>query len=436
MFIAIRKKRCNFAVFIHSVLLWKCNKIINMSGNRNLIACDYLIIGAGIIGLTIAREIIGDNPKSQIVIIEKEHDVACHGSGRNSGVLHAGFYYTADSLKAKFTRKGNELMRNYCYENSLQINECKKVVVAQNEDELKALFELEKRGKTNGVDISLITAEELAAIEPNAVTYNYALYSPTTATVDPAEVCQCMKNELTEKGVRIFFNEPYIKRIKGNTIRTKNFLMDATKIINAAGLYADKIAKDFGYSNNYTIIPFKGIYLKYKGTDNPIRTNIYPVPNLKNPFLGVHYTITVDNVTKIGPTSIPAFWRENYKGWHNFRLSELCHILWWEARLFLSNSFGFRSLALEELKKYNRNFFTALAVKMVKSIDKKGFKEWSKPGIRAQLLDVRTKKLVMDFVVEGDRESVHVLNAVSPAFTGCMPFARWVVDNYVRINRL
>ena len=392
---------------------------------------DYLVIGAGIIGLTITRELNKQHPDARIVIVEKEPDVAYHSSGRNSGVLHAGFYYTSDSLKAKFTREGNEMMRQYCYDNHLRINECKKVVVAMDEDELQSLYELERRGKANGVDVKLITAEELAEIDPNAVTYKYALWSPNTATVDPVEVNQCIKNELIQKGVQIFFGEPYQKRLDSNTIKTAKHIIKARKIINAAGLYADKIAKNFGYSKNYTIIPFKGIYLKYSGTDKPIRTNIYPVPNLKNPFLGVHYTITVDGITKIGPTSIPAFWRENYKGWSNFRFGELCQILWWEAILFLRNSFGFRSLAFDEIKKYNRKYFTGLATKMVKTIDKKGFNEWSKPGIRAQLLDIHTKKLVMDFVVEGDKNSVHVLNAVSPAFTGCMPFARWVVDNYI-----
>ncbi|MDR0814466.1 MAG: FAD-dependent oxidoreductase [Bacteroidales bacterium] len=357
--------------------------------------------------------------------------MAYHSSGRNSGVLHAGFYYSADSLKAKFTRQGNELMRKYCYDNHLRINECHKVVVAHDEEELKSLFELEKRGKANGVDIKLITEEELKEFEPNAVTYKYALWSPTTATVDPVEVNQCIKNELIKKGVTLFFDEPYKERIVGNTIRTSKRTIQAKRIINAAGLYADKVAKDFGFSKDFTIIPFKGIYLKYKGADKPINTNIYPVPNLKNPFLGVHYTVTVDNIVKIGPTSIPAFWRENYKSFANFKIGELFHILGWEARLFLLNSFGFRSLAFDEVKKYNRKYFTNLAVKMVKSIDAKGFKEWSKPGIRAQLLNVHTKELVMDFVVEGDADSTHVLNAVSPAFTGSMPFAKWTVDNYI-----
>ena len=211
----------------------------------------------------------------------------------------------------------------------------------------------------------------------------------------------------------------------------KETILSAGKIINTAGLYADKVARDFGFSQKYTIIPFKGIYLKYKGHNNPVTTNVYPVPNLKNPFLGVHFTVTVDGHVKIGPTSVPAFWRENYDGLEGFRVREMTGILGWEAKLFLKNSFGFRSLAIDEIKKYNRKYFTGLAASMVHDLDRKGFTEWGRPGIRAQLLDVTTNELVMDFIVEGDSNSVHVLNAVSPAFTCAFPFSAHVVENYV-----
>jgi len=398
------------------------------------IETDYLIIGAGVIGLTVARELLRQSPDAGIIIVEKEPDVAYHSSGRNSGVLHAGFYYTSDSLKAKFTRDGNKCMREYCYSNNLSINECKKVVIAQNEEELESLFELERRGKANGVEVYLISEKELSEIEPNAKTHRYALFSPTTATVNPVEVNQCIKRELQSKGVTIYFNEPFIKRLDDASIRTAHHVFKSSKIINAAGLYADKVAGSFGFSKDYTIIPFKGIYLKYKGADKPITTNIYPVPNLKNPFLGVHYTVTVDNTIKIGPTAIPAFWRENYVGMSNFKIPELFNILTWEAILFLTNSFGFRSLAMEEVRKYSKKYFTGLATNMVTTIDDKLFTEWSKPGIRAQLLNKKSKKLVMDFVVEGNEHSVHILNAVSPAFTGSMPFAKWIVDNYINFK--
>src|SRR5665647_392901 len=393
---------------------------------------DYLIIGAGIIGLAIARDLAGRFPAARIAILEKEPDVAYHSSGRNSGVLHAGFYYTADSLKARFTRDGNRLMREYCYAHGLQINETKKVVVAKDETELPALFELEKRGKVNGVEVKIIDEKELAGIDPNIKTFKHALWSPSTATVDPVEVNQAVKDELTQKGVQFFFGEGYASRVDGNRIKTsKGNIFSATKLINAAGLYADRVAKDFDYSKKYTIIPFKGIYLKYTGTNNPVKTNVYPVPNLKNPFLGIHYTVTVDGHIKIGPTSVPAFWRENYKGLYGFRLGEMSRILSREAKLFMKNSFGFRSLAIEEIKKYNRKYFTGLAASMVRNLDTKGFTEWGRPGIRAQLLDVTTDELVMDFIIEGDSSSVHVLNAVSPAFTCSFPLAAYVVDKYV-----
>ncbi len=396
---------------------------------------DYLIIGAGIIGLAITRELRNRFPQADITVLEKEPDVAYHSSGRNSGVLHAGCYYSADSLKAKFTREGNQALKEYCKTHNLKINECRKVVVAKDESELEPLYELERRGKKNGVDVKIITEAELKEIDPNAKTFQYALYSPNTATVDPTQVNMAVRDELLGKGVRFYFGEGYQERLDGNTIlTTTGKAISAGKIINAAGLYADKIAKAYGFSKHYTIIPFKGIYLKYTKKDKPIRTNIYPVPNLKNPFLGVHYTITVDGTIKIGPTSIPAFWRENYKGMDNFRLDELGNILGWEARLFLTNAFGFRNLAFEEMRKYNKSWFVEQATKLVHSIDRSGFTEWSKPGIRAQLLNTSTLELVQDFVVEGDSSTIHVLNAVSPAFTSSFPFARWVVENYV-INK-
>jgi L-2-hydroxyglutarate oxidase LhgO len=396
------------------------------------IQADYLIIGAGIIGLALARELKARVPDATILVIEKEPDVARHGSGRNSGVLHAGFYYTADSLKARFTRDGNRMLKEYVKQRGLAINECHKVVVASDESEIEGVRELQRRGERNGVEVRIIDEQELAEIDPNARTTGIALYSPSTATVDPSQVCHALQEDLERAGIRFLFGQGYARRQGQDAVVTAaGVTIEAGLVINAAGLYADRIARDFGFSNNYTIIPFKGIYLKYTGSDKPVRTNIYPVPNLKNPFLGVHYTVTVDGTIKIGPTAIPAFWRQNYNGLDNFSLGELLEIIGWESRLFLGDNFGFRSLALSELKKYDRSYFTGLATKMVKQIDTSGFNQWSKPGIRAQLLNTGTKELVMDFVVEGNSRSVHLLNAVSPAFTCSFPFAAWVVDHYV-----
>jgi len=392
---------------------------------------DYLIIGGGIIGLNIARVLKLQEKDAKILIIEKEKEVGMHSSGRNSGVLHAGFYYSADSLKAKFTRVGNAKMHEFCKKRGLRINECAKVVVAQNDKELEGLEELKRRGDVNGVELSWISESELKERFPLIKTNKKALFSPTTATIDPKEVTLEFKKYVEELGVEIKTDTAYEKRLSRHNIQTSNGNFEYKKLINCAGLYADKIAKDFDFGSKYVIIPFKGIYLKDEKNICGLETNVYPVPNLANPFLGVHYTYAVQNDSKIGPTAIPAFWRENYKGFDNFCLSEMVQILYYEAKLFITNAFGFRNLAISEVKKYSKTYLTNLAKGLTKPLDMSGFDSWSTPGIRAQLLNTKTLELVQDFVVEGDEVSVHVLNAVSPAFTSSIPFSQWVVDNYV-----
>jgi L-2-hydroxyglutarate oxidase LhgO len=398
------------------------------------IKCDFLIIGTGIVGLSLAKNLTETYPNKNVCIIEKEQNVAFHASGRNSGVLHAGFYYYPDSLKAKFTKQGNDELTDYCITRGLRINKCGKVVVAKSEEELESLFELKKRGENNGVEIHLITEKELEEIEPNAKTFKYALWSPKTSTVNPSEILLSLLKELKDREVKIFFNTPYKSVIKeDNKIITEDKIFLADKIINAAGLYADKIAKDFGFAQNYVLIPFKGIYLEYKGSKLNIRRNIYPVPNLKNPFLGVHFTIKVDETIKIGPTATPCLWRENYKGLSRFNVIELMEILKWDIKLFLKNE-NFRKTAFDEVKKYLKSYMLAEASKLVKVFDSDGFTHWGSPGIRAQLIDIRNLQLVHDFVVEGDEKSIHILNAISPAFTASFPFTRFVIQEYIMKN--
>jgi L-2-hydroxyglutarate oxidase LhgO len=391
---------------------------------------DYLIIGSGIIGLTVAHALKNRKPQASILILDKEPAEAHHASGRNSGVLHAGFYYTADSLKAKFTVEGSRAMKEYVRSKGLQINQCGKLVVAQNEYELTQLDELLRRGQRNGARVLLIDEAQAFDIDPNVKTFKRALYSPDTASIDPKEVCAALKDDMLKAGVEFSYKTKYLGR-HGKVIRTNQGDFEAGKVINCAGLYADKVARDFGFGLKYTMIPFKGLYLKYTKNKTDVNVNIYPVPNLKNPFLGVHFTRTVTGEIKIGPTAIPAFWRENYDGQAGFSFDEMAEVLSYEAMLYLTNAFNFRSLAHEEMRKYNKDYFISLAVAMVKYIDPKGFTEWTKPGIRAQLLDKKSLKLVQDFVVEGDGKSVHVLNAVSPAFTCSFPFSQYVVDEYV-----
>ena len=166
---------------------------------------DYLIVGSGIIGMTIANELKEKEPSLKIAIIDKEENVAKHASGRNSGVLHAGFYYTANSLKAKFTVDGNRLMKEFCKKNSIFVNETQKIVVAKNETELEGIYELQRRAEVNGVETKIISEDEVLKIDPNIKTYKKALFSPNTASVDPKEVCFKLKEVLKEKRNKLLF---------------------------------------------------------------------------------------------------------------------------------------------------------------------------------------------------------------------------------------
>ena len=389
---------------------------------------DFLVIGGGIIGVSIARELKSRNPDSIICILEKERQCGLHASGRNSGVLHAGFYYTADSLKARFTKEGNQRLTEYCEVKNLALKKCGKLVVAQNDSELVWLDELMIRAKNNGVPLELITAKESQNIEPRAKTYQKALFSPTTASINPTELMESLLSDAIQEGVELKTNSQYINRLGKHSIKTSNGIIEAKYIINAAGLYADKIGKDFGFSKDHRILPFKGLYLYSNEPPGALKTHIYPVPNLTNPFLGVHFTITTDNKIKIGPTAIPAFWREQYKGWSNFNIPELTEITLRQAGLFLSSNFNFKALAFRELKKYSKPLLVSLAQKLVTGTDIKNYHHWGQPGIRAQLLNIRKRELEMDFVLEGDQQSIHILNTVSPGLTCALPFADYVCD--------
>lgn len=388
---------------------------------------DFLVIGGGVIGISIARELKRRHADCSVALIEKERNFAQHASGRNSGVLHAGFYYTADSLKARFTRDGNAELTQYCEAHGIALNRCGKLVVAQSESDHVLLDELLRRGRANGVVLQEVDERTALDIEPRAITCGRAIFSPTTSSVDPVEVVRSMEAEARKEGVAIHYGTGYLGR-EQDGVRTTTGICRAGYVVNAAGLYADQVARGFGFSEHYRILPFKGLYLYSEEPSGSFRTNIYPVPDLRNPFLGVHFTVTADGHVKIGPTAIPAFWREQYRGWDNFRAAEMADIMQRQMGLLVSSGFGFVRLAWEELRKYSRARMVALAAVLARGVQRDHYRRWGKPGIRAQLLDIRNRKLEMDFVFEGDRRSFHILNAVSPGFTCCLPFSRFVCD--------
>lgn len=388
---------------------------------------DFLVIGGGIIGLNIARGLRRKFPDASVHLLEKETECGFHASGRNSGVLHAGFYYSPDSLKARFTWQGNRLLTEYCEAKNIPLNKCGKLVVAKDHADHASLDELLRRGRANGIPIEEVSERDAKAIEPRVKTCERALFSPATSTVDPSKVMQAMRWDAEEEGVQIHCGVRYLRSSRGR-VMTSQGAYDVGYVVNAAGLYADRIARDYEFSEHYRILPFKGLYLYSNEPVGSIRTNIYPVPDLKNPFLGVHFTVAASGKIKIGPTAIPGFWREQYAGMANFQWGEFIEVATRGIGLLANSNFDFRKLAIKEMGKYSRSKMVSLASELVEGVKLEHYQSWGTPGIRAQLVDIKKRKLEMDFVLEGDRDSMHVLNAVSPAFTCGLPFAEHVCD--------
>lgn len=389
---------------------------------------DFLIIGAGIVGMSIARELQKRLPDAKVAVMDKEEGSAKHASGRNSGVLHSGIYYTANSLKARFTRDGNLAWQSFCLERGLRLEMYGKLVVATSHQELQGLSVLEQRAAQNGVEVYRLDPLQAREVEPRVRVHDQALFVPSTSTVDPLELVLALERDFKADGGKVFYNSTFKARKSADNVLTNHGLLKVGYIVNCAGLYADRVAQAFGFGSHYTMLPFKGLYLYADSKALAPRTHIYPVPDMNNPFLGVHLTRTVDGKTKIGPTAIPALWREHYHGLGNFRLNEFVQILGCEMKMFCLGGSGFRRLAWQEVKKQWKSTIIKEADRLMKNVRDMGFRHWGTPGIRAQLLDKRTGNLEMDFVLEGDDKSMHVLNAVSPALTCALPFASYVVE--------
>jgi L-2-hydroxyglutarate oxidase LhgO len=396
---------------------------------------EILIVGAGIIGLTIARELVNAG-FGEIVIIEKEPELGRHASGRNSGVLHAGIYYAPDSLKARSCLNGNRLMNVYCKERGLPILESGKVIVTRTPDELPVLDELYRRAIANGAKVDIIDERQLAEIEPNARTVERALFSHYTAVVDPKAVLKSLKADLEASGrVRFHFDCRLTGLAGSGAAETSRGEIGFNRFVNAAGAWCDKVARLFGIGGKYRLIPFKGIYRQLR-PDAPytVNGNIYPVPDIRNPFLGVHFTRSVHGDVYLGPTAIPAFGRENY-GLLAGIDAEGFGILLEDLVMFLANP-QFRSVALTEPKKYIPSVFFRDAARLVKELSPADVEPSTKVGIRPQLVDWETKQLVMDFMVVAEGPSLHILNPISPAFTSSMDLAQGIVREHFQQRHL
>ena len=390
---------------------------------------SVVIIGGGIVGLAIARELILKGYKNT-TILEKESDIAIHQSSRNSGVMHAGLYYPPGSLKSKLSREGIILMKSYCKKNQIRWLECGKIVVAKNQAEEEKLIKLFQKGLRNKLkDIEIISSKQVSYLEPYVDAYK-AIRVPEESIVNYKEVAKSFLREILSKGGSIKYNSKVVniedakfceKRLK---ISSGEYF-DADIIISASGLYSDKVSKMLGLDiDQQQIIPFKGEYYYFKEDYKYLVKNlVYPIPKDEFPFLGAHFTKMIDGGLEVGPNAVLSHSREGYN-WYNMNIPELIDSITYPGlRNFLMM---YPETSFEEI---SRSIFKNLFVKKLKDIvpDINGsMLVKTNPGIRAQLMK-RNGELVKDFDIRIKKNIISVLNAPSPAATSSIAIAKYIV---------
>jgi len=392
--------------------------------------CDYLIVGAGIVGLTVARELRKRHPASSIILLEKEPDVGMHASGRNSGVMHSGIYYGSSTLKARVCSTGAARMRDFAAEHGIACNRSGKVIIATSEQDLPVVERLLNNAKENGINAERLDEAGVRQHEPHASPYKVGIYSPDTAVIDSKAVVRKLRELLEQSGVQFRFGEPVTAvQQETKTVQTPKGRYEYGFLFNCAGASADRVAKLFGLGADYTLIPFKGIYYKLRPERSElVRSNIYPVPDINLPFLGVHLTRVISGDVYVGPTAIPAFGRENYGILKGMELGESLKIGGELISMYLENQQNFRLLVHTEVRKYLKPYFVEAAQKLMAELRPDDLVACDKVGIRPQLVNTKKKSLEMDYIIEQTPHSLHVLNAISPAFTSSLAFAEWIVD--------
>ncbi|MCS7255094.1 MAG: L-2-hydroxyglutarate oxidase [Thermomicrobium sp.] len=393
---------------------------------------DVIVIGAGIVGLATAREILLRRPRLRLAVIEKEARVATHQTGHNSGVIHSGLYYRPGSLKARACVAGAAKLIRYCDERGVPYQLIGKLVVATSPDEVPRLLELYERGQKNGVQgLELLTAEQIREREPN-VTGVRAIWSPRTGIVDFARVAEAFAEDVRLVGGEILFERTVLafQRRNGRIgIETTGGFYEARFVVVCAGLHSDRLARLSGGRPDPAIVPFRGDYYILRAERRHlVRTNVYPVPDPRFPFLGVHFTPRMDGSVWLGPNAVLAFAREGYRK-TDVDLRDLMETLRYP---------GFRRLALrywrvglQELwRDLSKRAFLRDLRRFVPELDEEDLVP-GPAGVRAQALSL-DGQLIDDFVLERQPGIVHVRNAPSPAATSSLEIARLIVDDSER----
>lgn len=390
---------------------------------------DFVIVGAGIVGLTVANELTERYPLARIAILEKENQIGCHASGRNSGVLHSGIYYPQDSLKSRVCSDGARRMRAFAEDHQIPYQQTGKVIIATCEQEIPVIERLMKNAVDNRIEAYQLDEQAVREIEPFANVHRYGIYTPQTASIDSKQVLEKIQSMLISRGVSIHFGQDIINAdAKQQCVKSRSATFHYGFLFNCAGAGTDKIARLFGLAKDYTLLPFKGIYYKLsKEKANLVKGNIYPVPDLKLPFLGVHFSRSMMGDVYVGPTAIPAFGRENYGLVKGISL-EAFRIVKDITLMYIANQQHFRDLMYSEVKKYIKPYFVSASRKLVSNINSNDLLSSNKVGIRPQLINLAKRRIEMDYIIEQNASSIHVLNAISPAFTGSLAFASLLVD--------
>ncbi len=393
------------------------------------------VIGAGIIGLAVARQLGIVHPGASVTVIDKENTVGAHQTSHNSGVVHAGVYYAPDTLKAILCRRGSLLLREYCLDRNIAYDECGKLVIAANDSEVDALNRIQVRAERNQVaGLRRVNHEEIREIEPNAIGVA-GLYSPHTAITDYPAIAKAFAQDIVSSGGRLLLGKPVeaiTSRPYGVVVRVLEEESIFDRVVICAGLQSDVVARKVGDDPEPAIVPFRGEYYRLiPAKNNLVRGLIYPVPDPNYPFLGVHFTRRVDGGIDVGPNAVLALAREGYKR-GDFAPRELWETLRWP---------GFRRLAKKHWK---------MGVsEMMGSISKHQFLDRARvyvpdlqdsdvvrggSGVRAQAVD-RDGTLVDDFRIHRLDNVLAVRNAPSPGATSSMAIAEYICDELFKADR-
>lgn len=400
-----------------------------MGGNRvSSPSFDVVIAGAGIIGLATGMKLLETLPGLSVAILEKENAVATHQTGHNSGVIHSGIYYRPGSLKARLCVTGSRELVAFCREHGVPHEMCGKVVIATAADQLPALDELYRRGMENGIaPLKMIGPEEVREYEPFARCIR-GLHVPATGIVDFRRVAQAYADVFKSRGGKILFGKK-VERVRalppGLRITTPRGEVEARLFINCAGLYSDRVAELSGLEPPCRIVPFRGEYYRIRSERGFLVKNlIYPVPDPRFPFLGVHFTRMIDGKVEAGPNAVLAFAREGYsRSDVSFRelLATMSYPGFWRlVSRYWRNGVG------EMARSFSKRLFARALRQLVPHISTKDLAPGG-AGVRAQALG-RDGKLLDDFLVLQSENMVHVLNAPSPAATSSLAIARHIVE--------